>query len=224
MIVAIDGYSATGKSSVSRQVAEILGFIHIDTGALYRGITLFALQNFLKEDGRVNLGQLRENLDKIHLEFKGNAQPLQLFLNGENVDSAIRQPQVSNLVSEVAAMPEVRHFLLEVQRDLGKNHSVVMDGRDVGTTIFPKAEWKFFMTAEPEERARRRWLELETSGMPQDFDIVLANVNMRDALDSSRKDSPLKPAPDAIMIDTTHISKEQTVQMIVNYIKGVPNS
>lgn len=219
MIIAIDGFSATGKSSVSREVAAVLGFIHIDTGALYRGITLFALQNFKREDGSVDLALLKQNLSKIQLEFRGNTQPLELFLNGINVDKEIRLPEVSNLVSDVAALPEVRSFLLEVQRELGRKNSVVMDGRDVGTTIFPKADCKFFMTAEPAERARRRWLELKELGTPQPLDLVLENVVRRDDIDTSRKDSPLKPAADAVMIDTTHITKAETVDKIVNYVK-----
>lgn len=220
MVIAIDGFSATGKSSVSREVASVLGFVHIDTGALYRGITLFALENCQKTDSSIDYQALIQNLPKIHLEFRGNQPPLELFLNGTNVEKKIRSPEVSSLVSEVAALPEVRSFLLEMQRYLGEKNSVVMDGRDVGTTIFPNADWKFFMTAEPAERARRRWLELQELGTPQTFESVLENVLKRDAIDTSRTDSPLKPADDAVQIDTTHISQAETVSKIVNYVKS----
>jgi len=218
-VIAIDGFSSTGKSSISKIIAKTLGLIHMDTGALYRGITYFALQNCIDDNDVVDIDQLIKSLPKINLEFQNVDGELQLFLNGKNIDKEIRFPQVSDHVSQVAKEADVRNFLLKTQRDIAEKGGVIMDGRDIGTVVLPNADYKFFMTASQDERARRRFLELELAGEKTDIETVKQNLISRDKIDSEREVSPLKQADDAILIDNTDINKEETIALILSYIK-----
>ncbi len=218
-VIAIDGFSSTGKSSISKIIAKKLGLIHMDTGALYRGITYFALQNCTDENKNIDINKLITRLPNINLGFQNIDGELQLFLNGKNINKEIRFPQVSDNVSQVAKEADVRNFLLKTQRDIAEKGGVIMDGRDIGTVVLPGADYKFFMTASQDERARRRFLELETAGEKTDVETVKQNLISRDKIDSEREVSPLKQAEDAILIDNTNINKEETIELILSYIK-----
>lgn len=216
-IIAIDGFSSTGKSSISKEIAKKLGLIHIDTGALYRGITFFGLENYPKNK-EIDLPKLINHLDKIHLKFKLENEVLRLYLNGENIDKEIRHTIVSENVSQVAQQKEVRYFLLQAQREMAENGGVIMDGRDIGTEILPNADFKFFMTASVEVRTQRRYLELKNSGVKIDKLSVKKNLISRDKIDSERSIAPLKQAKDAILIDNSDLNKEETIQLILSYL------
>lgn len=218
-VIAIDGFSSTGKSSISKIIAKNLGLIHMDTGALYRGVTYYAIQNCTNEDNSVNIEKLIADLSKINLEFQNVDGELQLFLNGKNINKEIRFPQVSDNVSQVAKEADVRNYLLKTQRDIAEKGGVIMDGRDIGTVVLPNADYKFFMTASQDERTRRRFLELELAGEKTDIETVKQNLIKRDKIDSEREVSPLKQADDAILIDNTNINKEETIDLILSYIK-----
>ncbi len=217
-IIAIDGYSSTGKSSISKAIAEKLGFIHIDTGALYRGVTYFALENFSDKNKEINLDLLFENLDKIKLEFRNENGKLVLYLNNHNIDSEIRDTIVSEHVSIIAKQKQVRDFLLDMQKSFGKNGGIIMDGRDIATVVFPNADFKIFLTASKEERAKRRFLELTESGIKVEYEEVLENLVKRDKIDSERAIAPLKKAADAILIDNTHLTKQETIDKICDIV------
>ena len=218
-VIAIDGYSSTGKSSISKKIAKKLDLIHIDTGALYRGITFFALENCLNDQQEIDIKSLFSKLNEIHLEFRPNHQVLELYLNGKNINKEIRELRVSNNVSIVAKQPEIRDFLLDFQRNLAAKGGVIMDGRDIGTVILPNADFKFFVTASPEERARRRHLELQNAGTEASYEEVFQNLITRDKIDSERDVAPLKQADDAILIDNTFLNKEETIALILSYIE-----
>ena|SRR6218665_457760 len=218
-VIAIDGFSSTGKSSISKIIAKKLGLIHMDTGALYRGITFYAIQNCVDAEHNINIEQLITELPKINLGFQNIDGELVLFLNGKNIDKEIRFPQVSDNVSQVAKEADIRNFLLKTQRDISDKGGVIMDGRDIGTVVLPNADYKFFMTASQDERARRRFLELELAGEKTDIETVKQNLISRDKIDSEREVSPLKQAVDAILIDNTNINKEETIELILSYIK-----
>lgn len=218
-VIAIDGFSSTGKSSISKIIAKKLGLIHMDTGALYRGITFYAIQNCLNPDKTIDISKLLSSLAEMKLEFQNIDGELQLFLNGKNIDKEIRFPQVSDYVSQVAKEADVRNFLLKTQRDIASKGGIIMDGRDIGTVVLPDADYKFFMTASQDERTRRRFLELEAAGEKTDIETVKQNLISRDKIDSERELSPLKQADDAILIDNTNINKEETIDLILSYIK-----
>ena len=218
-VIAIDGFSSTGKSSISKKIAKKLDLIHIDTGALYRGITFFALENCLNDQQEIDIKSLFSKLNEIHLEFRPNHQVLELYLNGKNINKEIRELRVSNNVSIVAKQPEIRDFLLDFQRNLAAKGGVIMDGRDIGTVILPNADFKFFVTASPEERARRRHLELQNAGTEASYEEVFQNLITRDKIDSERDVAPLKQADDAILIDNTFLKKEETIALILSYIE-----
>ena len=217
-VIAIDGFSSTGKSSISKKIAKKLDLIHIDTGALYRGITYFALENCLNDSQEIDIKSLFSKLNDIHLEFRPNHQVLELYLNGKNINKEIRELRVSNNVSIVAKQPEIRDFLLDFQRNLATKGGVIMDGRDIGTVILPNADFKFFVTASPEERAKRRHLELQHSGVDISREEVYENLKTRDKIDSERAVAPLKQADDAILIDNTLLNKEETIALILSHI------
>ncbi|MFN3772232.1 (d)CMP kinase [Cloacibacterium normanense] len=217
-VIAIDGFSSTGKSSISKKIAKKLDLIHIDTGALYRGITFFALENCLNDQQEIDIKSLFSKLNEIHLEFRPNHQVLELYLNGKNINKEIRELRVSNNVSIVAKQPEIRDFLLDFQRNLAQKGGVIMDGRDIGTVILPNADYKFFITASPEERAKRRHLELQHSGVDISREEVYENLKTRDKIDSERAVAPLKKADDAILIDNTLLNKEETIALILSHI------
>ena len=217
-VIAIDGFSSTGKSSISKKIAKKLDLIHIDTGALYRGITFFALENCLNDQQEIDIKSLFSKLNDIHLEFRPNHQVLELYLNGKNINKEIRELRVSNNVSIVAKQPEIRDFLLDFQRNLAAKGGVIMDGRDIGTVILPNADFKFFVTASPEERARRRHLQLQNAGTEASYEEVFQNLITRDKIDSERDVAPLKKADDAILIDNTLLNKEETIALILSHI------
>lgn len=219
LVIAIDGFSSTGKSSISKVVADTLGLIHIDTGAMYRAITLFGLRNFKNEKQEIDLPKLLQNLNEISLEFRENSGKLEIYLNGENVSKEIRTTEVSDNVSLIAKHPEVRARLVVLQRDIAEKQGVIMDGRDIGTVVLPNADYKFFLTASADERARRRFLELQSLGIETTIEEVKQNLIERDRIDSEREISPLKQAEDAILIDNTNLNKEETIDLILSYIK-----
>ena len=219
LVIAIDGFSSTGKSSISKVVADTLGLIHIDTGAMYRAITLFGLRNFKNEKQEIDLCKLLQNLNEISLEFRENSGKLEIYLNGENVSKEIRTTEVSDNVSFIAKQPEVRERLVVLQRDIAERQGVIMDGRDIGTVVLPNADYKFFLTASADERARRRFLELQSLGIETTIEEVKQNLIERDRIDSEREISPLKQAEDAILIDNTNLNKEETIELILSYIK-----
>lgn len=219
LVIAIDGFSSTGKSSISKVVADTLGLIHIDTGAMYRAITLFGLRNFKDEKQEIDLSKLLQNLNEISLEFRENSGKLEIYLNGENVSKEIRTTEVSDNVSFIAKQPEVREHLVVLQRDIAEKQGVIMDGRDIGTVVLPNAGYKFFLTASADERARRRFLELQSLGIETTIEEVKQNLIERDRIDSEREISPLKQAEDAILIDNTNLNKEETIDLILSYIK-----
>ncbi len=219
LVIAIDGFSSTGKSSISKVVADTLGLIHIDTGAMYRAITLFGLRNFKNEKQEIDLPKLLQNLNEISLEFRENSRKLEIYLNGENVSKEIRTTEVSDNVSFIAKQPEVRERLVVLQRNIAEKQGVIMDGRDIGTVVLPNADYKFFLTASADERARRRFLELQSLGIETTIEEVKQNLIERDRIDSEREISPLKQAEDAILIDNTNLNKEETIELILSYIK-----
>lgn len=218
-VIAIDGFSSTGKSSISKIIAEKLGIVHLDTGALYRGITWFALQNCLNDDETINLEQLFLSFPLIELEFKNDNGELVLFLNHINISKEIRSHEVSQNVSFIAKQKEVRDFLLQSQRNLAEKGGIIMDGRDIGTVVLPNADFKFFLTASIEERTRRRYQELLSLGIETDENLVKENLIERDRIDSEREIAPLKKADDAIVIDNTKLNKKETIESILAYLK-----
>lgn len=217
-VIAIDGYSSTGKSSISKIIADKLGLIHMDTGALYRGVTWFALQNCLNEEGKIDLNTLFASLDQVHLEFKNTNGTLVLYLNDADISKEIRTHEVSDHVSLVAKQKEVRDYLLQSQRSIAEKGGVIMDGRDIGTVVLPNADYKFFLTASIDERTNRRFLELKGLGIEADKEQVKQNLIERDKIDSEREIAPLKQAEDATVIDNSDLTKEETIELILSYI------
>ena len=220
-VIAIDGYSSTGKSSISKIIAQKLGLVHMDTGALYRGVTYFANTCYQNEDGKINLQGLFENLDKIKLEFRNINDELILFLNGKDISREIRTNEVSSNVSLIASQKEVRDFLMETQRSIAEKGGVILDGRDIGTVVLPNADYKFFLTASVDERTRRRFKELTILGIKTDEKSVKENLIYRDKTDSEREVAPLKKADDAILIDNTNLDKRQTIDLILSHIHDI---
>ncbi len=217
IIIAIDGYAATGKSSQAKLLSATLGYTYIDTGAMYRAVTLFALRQ--QPQGEVEPERLIESLQNITITFQSKDSEQLTFLNGENVTDAIRSTQVTEHVSSIAKIPEVRSFLVAQQKALGQKKGIVMDGRDIGTVVFPNAECKFFLKASPEVRAQRRHLEQVEKGIKEDFEDVLDNITSRDLLDSTRAVSPLKKASDAIEIDVSILSIKEVYGKLWSHIK-----
>ncbi|MFP3595532.1 (d)CMP kinase [Chryseobacterium sp. SIMBA_029] len=220
-VIAIDGYSSTGKSSISKVIAEKLGLIHLDTGALYRGVTLFALQNCTNEDGTLDFEKLFSSFGDIQLEFKNDHGELVLYLNDTDISMQIRSNKVSDNVSLVAKQKEVRDFLLQAQRSLAEKGGIMMDGRDIGTVVLPNADFKFFLTASIDERTKRRYSELLSLGIDADEQQVKQNLIIRDKIDSEREIAPLKQAEDAIVIDNTTLNKKETIDLILSYLKNI---
>ena len=212
-VIAIDGASSTGKSTLAKGLAKALDFAHVDSGAMYRGITLYAQQNGLLINNKLNTKALLSQLDDINLRFEGDT----FWLNGVDVSTEIRSMQVSEAVSLVATIPEIRSFLVAQQRIMGTNQSVVMDGRDIGTVVFPKADLKLFLVADDNIRAQRRFDELNTQNAPTTVAEVRNNLVERDHLDSTRADSPLVQADDAILLDATQF----TVESMRNHVLGL---
>lgn len=217
-VIAIDGYSSTGKSSISKIIAQKLGIVHMDTGALYRGITYYALTNCV-ENNELNLEKLFCLLPNVNLEFKQIDQELQLFLNDINISNEIRTQNVSDSVSLIAKQPEVRRFLLDTQRNIAQKGGVIMDGRDIGTVVLPNADIKFFLTASIDERTKRRYQELLSMGINANETEVRQNLIERDKMDSEREIAPLKQAKDALLIDNSKLDKEQTIELMLRIIQ-----
>ncbi len=210
IIIAIDGYSSSGKSSMARALARSIGYRYIDSGAMYRAVTLYAMRHdMINPDGSVNVGVLTDALPSINIDFNVDGDCQSTMLNGENVEKEIRQLPVSNNVSSVAAIPAVRHHLVAMQQDFGRLRGVVMDGRDIGTTVFPDAELKIFVNAPAETRAQRRVNELLEKGETVTYEEVLANVQNRDHIDETRAESPLRRATDAIDFDNSDMTIDE---------------
>ena len=222
IIIAIDGYSSTGKSTTAKAVAKALGYVYIDTGAMYRAVTYLALEKGYASTSGIDVKSLMKALRKSEIKFIYNPQLgfSEIYLDGKNIETDIRGIAIANWVSEVAKQPEVRTYLVDLQRKMGKDKGIVMDGRDIGTTVFPEAELKIFMTASEQVRAQRRHKELQAKGDNTSFDEVLANIQHRDHIDTTRKESPLKKADDAIVIDNTNLTIEEQVQKILAMVKS----
>ncbi|MEZ0128953.1 (d)CMP kinase [Flavobacterium sp. LBUM151] len=221
--IAIDGFSSTGKSTLAKQLAKELEYVYVDTGAMYRAVTYFAMQHEFIGVDFFNKSALIEVLPKIQLEFRYNANLgfAEMYLNGENVEKPIRTIEVSSFVSKVAEVSEVRAKLVEQQQEMGTNKAIVMDGRDIGTVVFPNAELKIFMTASAETRAQRRFDELQQKGDNVSYEDVLKNVVERDYIDTHREDSPLIIADDAIEIDNSYLSREEQFAAVLELINDV---
>lgn len=221
--IAIDGFSSTGKSTLAKQLAKELEYVYVDTGAMYRAVAYFAMQNQFIGADFFDKNALKEALPKIQLEFKFNVDLGfgEMYLNGENVEKQIRTIEVSNFVSKVAEVSEVRSKLVEQQKEMGKNAAIVMDGRDIGTVVFPNAELKIFMTASAETRAQRRFDELQQKGDNVSYEDVLKNVVERDHIDTHREDSPLVIADDAIEIDNSYLSREEQFSAVLELVNDV---
>ena len=218
IVIAIDGHSSCGKSTMAKDLAKEIGYIYVDTGAMYRAVTLFAMRKGLfAADGTVDAEALEKLMPEVNISFRLNADTNrpEVCLNGEVVENEIRSIEVSQHVSPVAALPFVRAKLVEQQQAMGKEKGIVMDGRDIGTVVFPNAELKIFVTASPEIRAERRFKELQAKGMPADFGTILKNVEERDYIDSHRATSPLRKADDAIELDNSHITIGQQRQWLL---------
>jgi len=218
--IAIDGFSSTGKSTIAKQLAKQLNYLYVDTGAMYRAVTLYAMQLDYVSQDRLDKKALIKSLDAVNLQFKYNEKLSfsEMYLNGENVEQEIRTIELSKLVSKVSAISEVRKKLVEQQQKMGEEKGIVMDGRDIGTVVFPNAELKLFMTASPEKRAIRRYKELLDKGHDVSYDEVLENVQMRDYLDSTREDSPLVKAEDAIEFDNSDMGLKEQFERIYQLV------
>ncbi|RBN51543.1 (d)CMP kinase [Flavobacterium psychrolimnae] len=221
--IAIDGFSSTGKSTLAKQLANHLGYVYVDTGAMYRAVTFFAMQNGYINAESFDKQTLINSLPNIKLQFKFNADLGfgEMYLNDVNVETEIRTIEVSSFVSKVAEVSEVRAKLVEQQKEMGKDKGIVMDGRDIGTVVFPNAELKIFMTASATTRAQRRYDELVAKGNTVTFEEVLANVEERDYIDTHREDSPLVMAEDAIEIDNSHLNREEQFKLVLELVNEI---
>ena len=216
--IAIDGHSSCGKSTMAKDLAREVGYIYVDTGAMYRSVTLYALRKGLfEEDGTVKTAELEKEMENIHITFELNKETGRpdTYLNGECVEKEIRSLEVSSHVSPIAAIGFVRKALVAQQQQMGKDKCVVMDGRDIGTVVFPDAELKVFVTASAKVRAQRRYDELQAKGMPADFDEILKNVEERDYIDSHREESPLRQAEDALLLDNSDMTIAEQKQWLL---------
>ena len=218
--IAIDGFSSCGKSTMAKDLAREIGYIYIDSGAMYRAVTLFCLDNGLFTGDDIDTERLEQEMGNIRISFRLNPETGRpdTYLNGVNVENRIRSMEVSAHVSPVAALPFVRQALVAQQQQMGREKGIVMDGRDIGTTVFPDAELKVFVTASPEIRAQRRYDELKAKGQPADYEDILANVKQRDDIDQHRTVSPLRRADDALLLDNSHLTiAEQKAWLIEQY-------
>jgi cytidylate kinase len=224
--IAIDGHSSCGKSTMAKDLAREVGYVYVDTGAMYRSVTLYALRHGLfNDDGSVKTDALEQAMSDIRISFKFNPETGRpdTYLNDECVEQKIRSLEVSNHVSPVAAIPFVRTAMVAQQQQMGKDKGVVMDGRDIGTTVFPDAELKVFVTASAQVRAQRRYDELKAKGMPADFDDILKNVEERDYIDSHREVSPLRKADDAILLDNSNMTIPEQKQWLLDKFNEIVN-
>ncbi|WP_299156796.1 (d)CMP kinase [uncultured Christiangramia sp.] len=219
--IAIDGFSSTGKSTVAKRLAKKLNYVYVDTGAMYRAVTLYMMRKLFVSDTNFDQEAIIRHLPFVSLKFVFNEQKgfAEMYLNGENVEKEIRYMEVSEQVSKVAAVPDVRKLLVDQQQEMGKEKGVVMDGRDIGTVVFPDAELKIFMTASTEKRAQRRYDELIERGDEVEFDAVLKNVKDRDFMDSTREDSPLIKADDAVEFDNSDLDLQEQFDQILKIVE-----
>ena len=214
--VAIDGPAGAGKSTIARAAAKELGFIYVDTGALYRAVGVYCLRNNIITTDADGVSAVLENIT-VELKFIDGVQ--HVFLNGDDVSTEIRLPEASMAASNVSAIPSVRSFLFDLQRDIAAKNNCIMDGRDIGTVVLPNAKVKIFLTADPEERAMRRFLELQEKGSTTTYEEVLADLKVRDYNDSHREIAPLKPAEDSVTVNTTGNTLEESIELLINTIK-----
>ena len=221
MIIAIDGYSSTGKSTLAKNLAKELGYVYVDTGSMYRAVALYAMRNEIVRNDILDEDALVQSLDGIHLDFVHNPEKgfSEIYLNGEKVEGQIRSLEVSNQVSQVARIPQVRQKLVLLQQNMAGDKGIVMDGRDIGTVVFPNAELKIFLTASPETRAKRRYKEMVDEGQDISYESVLENVTQRDLMDTTRKDSPLIKAEDAVEIDNSEMNVKQTFERALELVR-----
>jgi len=221
--IAIDGFSSTGKSTLAKQLAKHLGYVYVDTGAMYRAVTYFAMQHGYINSESFDIESLINSLPSIKLEFQFNPKLgfAEMYLNGTNVETEIRTIEVSNFVSKIAEVSAVRAKLVEQQQQMGKGKGIVMDGRDIGTVVFPDAELKIFMTASASTRAQRRYDELKQKGQNVSYEDVLKNVEERDHIDTHRADSPLRKADGAVQIDNSDLSREEQFDAVLDLVKLV---
>lgn len=218
--IAIDGFSSCGKSTLAKALAKKLHYIFIDSGAMYRGVSLYCIQNKLVNNGEINEIELIKRLNQIQLNFKKNkeTQKPDLYLNSINVEDLIRNIDVASIVSKVASIKEVRQKLVHEQQKMGKSGGIVMDGRDIGTVVFPNAELKLFVTADPETRAKRRYSELSVKNQNITLDEIRYNLEERDRIDSTRKESPLRQANDAILLDNSNLNQEEQLNLAYHLV------
>lgn len=223
--IAIDGFSSTGKSTLAKQIANELGYVYVDTGAMYRAVTFYAMQNNWVSDAHLDKKSLIDDLQNINLRFQFNSELgfAEMYLNDKNIEHEIRTLEVSQNVSKIAEISEVRAKLVEQQQEMGKDKGIVMDGRDIGTVVFPDAELKIFMTASAKTRAERRFQELLEKGQRVTFEDVLENVEQRDFIDTNREDSPLVQAEDAIVVDNSSLSKEEQFNLVLQLVNDKIN-
>lgn len=219
--IAIDGYSSCGKSTVAKGIAKKLGYLFIDSGAMYRAVTLYCLQNNIIREGKFSEAEVMKAMDRIQLEFRLNEKSGQseMHLNGKNVEQEIRQMDVSNFVSSISAIKEVRARIVVLQRKFRDGNGIVMDGRDIGTNVFPDAELKIFMMADENVRAHRRWKELEAKGAKVTLDGIRKNLSDRDHEDTHREHNPLRQAADAVVLDNTNLTLEQQLDIAIKLVK-----
>jgi cytidylate kinase len=216
--IAIDGFSACGKSTLAKDLAHRLGYVFIDSGAMYRAAALYCMQNQLIHDGALAKEKIDANLSRMEIHFELIHQEPHVFLNGQDVSNEIRQPEVAGIVSIVAAYKPIREKLVEAQQKMGEQGGIVMDGRDIGSVVFPNAELKLFVTADPEIRVQRRLAEMESKGILMNVDEVRKNLAERDHLDSTREESPLIQVADAFVLDNSHLSKEEQLDWVLQKV------
>lgn len=221
--IAIDGHSSCGKSTVAKDVAKRLNYLYLDSGAMYRAVTLYCLRHNMIPNGELDISALISNLNEIRITFRSNPETHNndTYLNEENIEKEIRQLKVSQNVSRVAAVGEVRRHLVTLQREMGKSKGIVMDGRDIGTVVFPEAELKIFMTASPDIRAERRYDELIAKGEAVNFEEIKANILDRDRFDEQRQISPLRKADDAIVFDNSYLTREEQLIWVLNKVEDI---
>lgn len=221
IIIAIDGYSSCGKSTLAKALASEIGYSYVDTGAMYRAVALYAMRNNLVNENGVNKEALIDQIANIHIEFKYNPDKKfsDTYLNGENIEEEIRGLAVSNVVSKISIIKEVRSAMVDQQRLLGEKKAIVMDGRDIGTAVFPNAELKIFMTADPEIRIKRRLDELQAKGQNVSYEEIKQNLQSRDFDDINRAENPLRQAEDAIVVDNSNLTKEQQFQLVLKLVE-----
>jgi cytidylate kinase len=226
IVIAIDGFSSCGKSTFAKAIAARLGYIFIDTGAMYRAVTLYALEHGAIVDGKVAEDRVVALLPDVNISFRFNAErgASDAYVNGEKVEDKIRSIEVSNMVSHVSSIAQVREKLVAMQQQMGRARGVVMDGRDIGTVVFPDAELKIFMTAEPQVRAERRYAELKAKGDNVTMEEILENVISRDKADMTREISPLRQAEDAVVLDNSHMSVEEQMAWFMERYEGIVNA